>query len=658
VFESIAVDGYALYMRDKASSGFSKTMGPGIWLVLGVNGLGKSTLLLLMKSLLLGKVRLAEAGFKGESQSSLLPSDTHLFSARVVDGAANAKATAIVSFGKTKISISRRMKDLKLISFAVGKTVSANDAKEESLQEALCAAVGIGSFENVVRLFEKCVFSLETRAELIWDIDAQYELFRATLVDAKTSKLLREIEGRIISADSFARNLSATVHGLKNRREKELLSQQSAPGIKANIASTTAQIDEANKNLLDTQRLLEQAEIERDDMEAAYFRSERLLKEFESAYEKIKYDGLRHSLASLSHNEKYTLLKLISKRVCPSCGNDVNQYAEELLDRQKTGRCMVCGNVHSDKTRVVRITSSLAEKAEKAYANFESEKDNLSKLRQNLEEKTQLVIQERERMAQIGDTIRALEKQHGTLTKQLPQLEQAKIESQSSQISLLQADIDVLIRQRGAAEEEMDNALQALREAVESKRKSLLAKFAKHSNAFFGNDVKLVYQPRSRKVGQAGRQLEFPVFEVDLKGVATSGEFARRNGDQVSLSQNHYLDLAFKMAFMDTVGSKGGTLIVDGPETSVDAVFAGLAGNMLSSYAAPEDSRTNQVIVASNIIDGDFLPNSLKKYRSEKTKRERTINLIEIAAPTPVLTSNRKAYAKSEDALFKGRSSG
>jgi hypothetical protein len=658
VFESIAVEGYALYMRDKDSSGFSKTMGPGIWVVLGVNGLGKSTLLLLMKSLLLGKVRLADAGFKGANQNSLLSSDAHLFSARVSDGAATAIATAVISFGKTRITVARRMKDLKLVSFSVGDTTLPIDDQEDHFQNALCKAVGISSFENVVRLFEKCVFSLETKAELIWDIDAQYELFRATLVDADTSTLLREIEGRIISADSLARNLSAVVHGLITRREKEVYSQKAAPDIKARIASTTAQLDEKSKGVLNLQRSIEQLETERDDIQAAYFRSERLVKELEGTYEKIKYDGLRHSLSSLSHNEQYTMLKLISERVCPACGNETNDFAEELLERQRSGKCFICGNIHSDQSKVVRITTTLAEKAEKAYADFADEKENLAKLDQNLKEKTQLVVSEHERVAELGDLIHALQKQHGALTKQLPLLEQAKVESQSSQITLLRAEIEVLVKQRSIAEEELDQTLQGLRNAVQSKRKSLEVRFAKHAHTFFGDDVKLVYLSRTRKVGQAGRPIDFPAFEVDMKGVATSGDFARRKGDQVSLSQNHYLDLAFKMAVMDTLGSKGGTLIVDGPETSVDAVFAALAGNMLASYADPENNRTNQVIVASNIIDGDFLPNSLKKYRTERTKQERTINLIEIAAPTPVLAANRNSYAKSVDALFKGNRRG
>jgi hypothetical protein len=658
VYESVSVSGYALYMREENSPPLAKDLGPGVWVVLGVNGLGKSTLLLIMKSILLGRARVATAGFKGTNQPNLVNSEANIFSSRVPDGAPEAEATATIAFGKSQITITRRLKDLKLVSFFSAKKPADKSEDETALRAAVCKAMGIDDFENVVRAIERCVFSLENKAELIWDLAAQYELFRATLVDSETSRNLREAEGRIISADSGSRNLSAALQGILKRREREVSKQQSAPNVKGKIVAINAELDEKQKSVFELQSELEKLEIESDDLQASYLRSERSVEELASAYEKMKYDGLRHSLSALSQNEQFTILKLISERVCPSCGNQADEAAKQLLERQQTGKCIICGSVHQSEKQVIRISAALLEKAESTYDNLRHERTNLLKIEANLKEKRGSINLSQSKISTLGDKISSLQKQRSILSKQLPESEYAVTQNESSQLAFMRAEIDKFRKEREAAEIVLDKTLESLREAVQAKRKSLETRFAHHARTFFDDQVKLVFAPRTTKVGLYGKLIEFPAFEVDMKGVATKGDFARREGSQVSLSQNYYLDLAFKMAFMDTLGSSGGTLIVDGPETSVDVVFAGLAGELLASFAIATANKHNQVITASNIIDGKFLPNLLKAYRTDKTRRDRTLNLLEIAAPTPALETKRKEYTAAVNKLFAGKSGG
>lgn len=658
IYESISISGYALYMREEKSPPLAKDLGPGVWVILGVNGLGKSTLLLIMKSILLGRARVAAAGFKGSNQPTLVNSDASIFSSRVPDGAPEATATATIAFGKSKITISRRLKDLKLVTFFTAKKPSDVSDDETSLRTAICKAMGIDDFENVVRAVERCVFSLENKAELIWDVAAQYELFRATLVNSETSRNLREAEGKIISADSASRNLSAALQGILKRREREVSKQQSAPNVKGKIVAINAELDEKQKSVFEAQNELEALEIELDDLQASFLRSERSVEELASAYEKMKYDGLRHSLSVLNQNEQYTILKLISERICPSCGNPAEESAKQLLERQQTGKCIICGSVHKSEKHVIRLSASLMEKAEASYASLSEERTSLQKIERGLLEKRRAVEIAQEKISKLGDEIGSLQKQRSLLSKQLPESDFALAQNESSQLAFMRAEIDKFRKERDAAENILDRTLETLREAVQSKRKSLETRFAYHAQTFFDDQVKLIFAPRTTKVGLYGKPIEFPAFEVDMKGVATKGEFARREGDQVSLSQNYYLDLAFKMAFMDTLGSCGGTLIVDGPETSVDVVFAGLAGELLASFAVATSNKQNQVITASNIIDGKFLPNIFKGYRTDTTRRARTINLLDIAAPTPALETKRKEYKAAVDKLFAGKSGG
>ena len=68
LIESVSVHGYTLCPDRHDSRGFDFDLGAGPWLILGVNGLGKSTLLLLLRYLLTGPVRTRSAGFAGERE--------------------------------------------------------------------------------------------------------------------------------------------------------------------------------------------------------------------------------------------------------------------------------------------------------------------------------------------------------------------------------------------------------------------------------------------------------------------------------------------------------------------------------------------------------------------------------------------------------------
>jgi hypothetical protein len=110
---------------------------------------------------------------------------------------------------------------------------------------------------------------------------------------------------------------------------------------------------------------------------------------------------------------------------------------------------------------------------------------------------------------------------------------------------LLRARINEYRAERDAAEMELDDLLNEARSSVESVRSRIEEQFAQRASDFLLESFRLVYAPDRRVVGQTGRALEFPAFEVELTSGATDGKSVRRSADQVSLSQREYLDLAF-----------------------------------------------------------------------------------------------------------------
>jgi hypothetical protein len=206
--------------------------------------------------------------------------------------------------------------------------------------------------------------------------------------------------------------------------------------------------------------------------------------------------------------------------------------------------------------------------------------------------------------------------------------------------------------ERDDAERQIDELLEELKRAAERVRETLETRFDERATPFFAERVRLVYAPRETRIGQGGRVFSFPAFEIEMTSGATHGEYVRRRADQVSLSQREYLDVIFRMAIIDVLSSSGGSLVVDGPEGSVDAVFAERAGDLFANFSSGTGLNT---ILACNIVEGGFIPHTLRDFGGPDERRARVVNLISAATPTAALRELRPEYErKIEEILAQG----
>lgn len=98
------------------------------------------------------------------------------------------------------------------------------------------------------------------------------------------------------------------------------------------------------------------------------------------------------------------------------------------------------------------------------------------------------------------------------------------------------------------------------------------------------------------------------------------------------------------MAVMAVVAPDASTLIVDGPETSVDAVFGSRAGDLLASYARAGGDIGNRLLVTCNVVDTPLIPSMLADYAKNGGLNSRVINLLHLAAPTAALDRLKPEY--------------
>ena len=139
---------------------------------------------------------------------------------------------------------------------------------------------------------------------------------------------------------------------------------------------------------------------------------------------------------------------------------------------------------------------------------------------------------------------------------------------------------------------------------------------------------------------------------MELGGSDFVGTVRRSGPDDVSESQREFIDLSFRMAL-----AKAGTLnqntslVMDAPESSLDAVFVGRASRVLGKFAQQEVE--NRLIITSNLGLGDFVPDLLKQCADAEDRRKRVVDLLAVAAPTSAVRSLRGEYDDARNSLLE-----
>lgn len=637
--ERVTVHRYALYPGRDQNGELDLNLGQGPWLVLGVNGLGKSTLLLLIRYLLAGPVRTRSAGFAGERED-LQAVNNRFFAVRVSGGADDSKAEIVIRFGNSILTVQRFLGNLGLTSATIASDGSSRSLDtEEEYRQLITELMGVAQFEDVVRVLDHLIFYLEGRQSLIWDLAAQFELFRA-LLTPNLSADLRRLEGEIVSADSAARNLNATLYKITQRRDREATKRVNADDTRARIAATQGELDALIKDELTITEQLDAAEVQRSDFNLQRKRGEQAVDDAAQVYEKLKFEVLRQAFAGVTPTEQYLFLKLLSERICIACNQAAPDAAAELQKRHDEGRCVVCGNPRKFDENVEDIGGALKAKSVNAFQVLETQRSELEEFKHQYVEANNTVYALHQKVSVIrlaGEEKQGLIRR---LRKNLPAEEGLALSREEERIKTLRSEVISFRQERETAERSIEELLTQLTTAVEQVREKLEQAFNNQAAPFFAESVRLVYAPRTAKIGQGGRSFEFPAFEVEMTSGATLGQFVRRTPEQVSLSQREYLDIIFRMILVDVLGNGEGSLVIDGPEGSLDAVFAGRAGDLFSRFSS--NPKTN-VLLACNIVEGSFIPHTLSGYQKDE-RPSRIINLLDQATPTQALKTLRPLY--------------
>lgn len=661
IFESILIENYGLYPGKDGSNGLHFDFASDENLILGVNGLGKSTLLLLLKQMIEGPNRLRSPGFVGEGTKDLVTADSNMFAVRGGGSASDASAMLAVVFGDAKLLIWRRLSDLGLQRFEViRKDVPAETPAIHLFEEVVTELAGVGSFADVVRVCDRVVFFLENRERLLWDWRVQYEIFRSLLLTSADAAALQKLEKKIITSDSSARNLRAAMFKASGRRAKELQKRDKAKSVAKQLEETDAALEAAQTSESELVEKLDAKRNEVSDERARVWKEQSDTDAAEARYDHLKYSAIRHAIGNVDGQIQYALLKLIDEGHCIVCdASGLEGLAVELDERRKAEHCLLCGSPLAGHPGVATTSGALSQQAQSAFEDLKAQRARAQAAQDRL---VILAGAEQSILTKLSDArseVDRLQRMRRYLRSQLPADDKAFLARVDSELDGLSSSVEGFQKDRDEAEAEAEALIIRLTALVLEHKSGIERVFKARASDFFIEQVRLVYAPRTESISQGGKKFEFPAFEVELTSGSTGESFVRRTYEQASLSQREYLDIAFRMAVLEIFGDERCSIVVDGPEGSVDVVFAERAGRMLANYAHPDASsqqarggKSRQIIVACNVVEGGFIPYFFRDHPDISDRRARTVNLLEIAYPTAALSKLRKEYFEKVDQVI------
>lgn len=654
------VENYGLFPGTKAQLGISWTFEPGLCLIAGVNGLGKTTLVTMLLRAFTGPYDLTGDGLPDQLESitpeaPVLLRSRHIrfFAQRVADRAEKALLTVCATFGADEVRIHRRLSDLRLLSFSLNgseKDLGSNrEDREAAFQQEICRLFELSSFVDVLLILHHVVFFKENRPGALWDENAQRHVLRALFLDKALAAQVATMERRVQSFDSQARNIRAhTVAGLSERLNATRAAQAGSTGKSVELAAEQARLD---AELLERERLegaLSELDEERKGARREYERAKLFREEAERAVESLKFAVLARLFPNMEDAARLAFLKVLNSGECALCGADARKRAKALQADLAKGICPICGSEPVQQDRIVpshevenkrvaraREIAQLARTEEdsnrkafdQAIANYEGALDQLSALKAAIHERTLHAKQLRAEMPPEADDIIHLER-----SLEIAIRSQRQAESE-----------------RASATRQLSALLESGRSAIEKQTRKLESSFGQNVSTMIAEDAQLVRIEGEARLTQGGKgTFRVPAFKARMTAANVPGKSLRNSPDDVSESQRELIDLAFRLALIEVAtGGADATLAMETPEASLDELAMGRVGSLLHKFAS---SRKNRLVVTSNLTNtmmiGAMFGGKAKRQSDTEARRSHVLNLLEVAAPNHAVIKDGAKYRK------------
>lgn len=612
----------------------------GINLIIGGNGVGKTTFINIVKYALIGlyKKDLIVRNYNNEkrfTRSSYTNSNTY-FRNRTKENVTDQEGYVELFFdiGRTSFVVKRSLYNTELISATYiedgikheiegisirqdlyGKFENSSDeVKSQYLQhnyeKIVSKKANLSDFNDFIFFVNQILLFGETRETVLWSTDVQNRLLSNYLNDPELEKKRKDMNFEATYQDSIARHrqeeIKAITKVVKKLNDENGLTQNENDKVDllASIESFENSLEKIQVSRSDLQRRIELMYKAVSDISNSINEKEKEKEKEEAKENKRYWTGV---------NPKYNVYKkqLLSNQVCPMCNSPLERNSEKFLDSM--GQCFFChssivSNIAKNENidrlkKEMETLFSERKKYEQLIFNSETE---LKKLDTEYR-KTKIELFEKQNKLRLYESIEAKTdtKNESSYIAMIKRIEELNFEKENA--------AQLSEKYRGQCVE----IVKHIEESLISNTKSISSIFNDFAEAFLHVPCHLTFD-----VGETGKTKMFiPVIDGRM----------RLDSEELSESQRFFIDYSFRMSIMSYFYKCPTFYICETPDSSLDLSYEENAANTFVKFL----ERPNSLILTSNLNNSTFI-----RCLLAKSNKVNVLNLLKYGKTSSVQTQH------------------
>lgn len=622
--ETLVVHGFEKIFT---SNNFEIYLSGDLNILLGGNGLGKTTLLQCLVYALTG----------GTDDTEVEEIRAQRWNHTYFKGRIDDDAYVIVEFylGEKLISVKRGFISNRILECTV-TTISKDDSATIAFEQAIVEYGNYNSVNDFSFIVNRLLYLPENRRSLLWDYDAQIRALMIINNELVAEQEYRSLRQLVKEKDSKKRKLHWDIGRIEKRtallKSEADLEKKSSPTHNEYIRNKKALLDNLQNSTENSKRLYSQVkanEETRTTLAQAISEIGNQIRTAESAYVQALL---------LEHDEKNALVynKTLKTGYCPACDQKSDTLKRVIQERVKSGVCLVCGepiSAHNNQSTYADLDALNSQLAEKVSARNELDVQ-IGHSRNRISQLEEEIVVIRNQLSKLdydySDDFLAAEEDTDEVDFIDEELIAEEYVNLCQKEQELEAEINHLTKQA-------DDIYDSFISNFQNRYEQLYLIYADLASKFIGKPVALTYTKSKAKF--VNMNYLIPRFnEVDRDSPETCSE-----------AQRFFLDIAFRMSVISlnkTISNADASFICETPENALDVSYIDNVVKMFLSFM----QKGGNLVLTSN-LQYLGIAQSLIKYTKEQNMSVEVFDLLEYGKLSDIQTSSTQ-LAEIRDSIL------
>lgn len=609
--QSVNIKNYTLYPN---GLDYSYDFVKGVNLILGGNGMGKTTFVNIIRFALIGLYKKAldlERTYKDRPMVKRLLYPSNFFSSRGDESIqVQSEAKVIMRFAIRNVlfNVCRSLETGQMLSATINGASLEGDILSEERYERLeesdrgryllnayekkIEEYSNLTFDDLIFFVNEILFFGESHNTVLWNkgvdgkTDVQYELFNKYFSEPALDRERQEMQRQAKYFDSLSRHRSedmrvvnklvAKINTISSDNKEAFSPTIDIIALKTKIEATGEELAAIRRKQesLNNEMSILQGEINRSSMQASKLDEDKKLIERE----------MNASLWETLHPQYDVFVKNIQmNHLCPMCSQEAEQLLELVNDAST--HCFMCGNdIHqSSNEELITHYKAVTLEHKNIYQSIAMKQRKIRALEDNL--------------IQLDKDFREKDLLRRTLQQQLREMEYRrtsspepdKLQALDDERNRLEAEKSEFQRKSAECEEKVQELTSRIEEEILSNVSRFSAIFASYAEHFLGVPCSLEYS----KYENDDFKRFYPVIDGKI----------RRQEESLSESQRFFVDHSFRMSILTFFYQSPSFYIVETPDSSLDLSYEKNAAEVFMQFL----NKPNIVIVTSNLNNSSFV---------------------------------------------------